>query len=116
MVAVLKLGIMTKNNFDNVFEPTNTMKNSTSPNNHSNAWVAQTWLSFLLAISTTAIGIFYLPVDVWTKGFMGMGLLFSVGSTVNLTKTQRDLHEANRFNARLEEAKVEKILAEHSHI
>lgn len=92
------------------------MKNSSPVTNHSNAWVAQTWMSFILALTTTSIGIVYLPVDMWTKSFMGMGLLFSVGSTVNLTKTQRDLHEAKRLNVRLEEAKVEKILAEHGPI
>ena len=80
---------------------------------HSNAWITQTWLSFVLSISTTAVGIFYLPVDAWTKGFMGMGLLFSVGSTVSLTKTQRDIHETKKLTYRVEEARVEKILTEH---
>lgn len=80
---------------------------------HSSAWIAQTWVSFILAVSTTAVGIFYLPADGWTKSFMGMGLLFSVGSTVSLTKTQRDLHEARKLTYKVEEARVEKILTEH---
>jgi len=45
------------------------------------AWIIQVWLSFVLSVSATAIGIIYLPVDGWVKGYMGMGLLFSVGST-----------------------------------
>ena len=84
--------------------------------NHSSAWVAQTWISFLLSVGGTSLGIFFLPVDAWIKGFMGMGLAFSVGSTVSLSKTQRDLHESKRIISKLEEAKVEKILAEHNHI
>lgn len=80
---------------------------------HSSAWVAQTWVSFIASISMTSIGIFYLPVDAWTKGFMGMGLLFSVGSTVSLTKTQRDIHETKKLTYKVEEAKIEKILTEH---
>ena len=42
-----------------------------------------------------------------------MGLAFSIGSTVSLTKTQRDLHEANKLTIKIEEARVEKILTEH---
>jgi hypothetical protein len=83
---------------------------------HSNAWIIQTWLSFIISIGATSIGIIYLPVDVWIKGYMGMGLIFTVGSTVSLTKTQRDIHESSRIIAKLEEAKVERILAEHNHI
>ena len=42
----------------------------------------------------TSLGIAYLPVDVWTKGFLGMGLLFTIGSCFSLAKTVRDDHEA----------------------
>ena len=80
---------------------------------HSSAWVIQTWLSFVVSLSATTIGIIYLPVDAWTKGFMGMGLAFSVTSTISLTKTQRDLHEGKKLTSRVEEARVEKILTEH---
>lgn len=81
---------------------------------HSSAWVIQTWASFIISISATSIGIIYLPVNPWVKGFMGMGLAFSVGSTVSLAKTQRDLHESKKFISKIEEAKLEKILAEHN--
>jgi hypothetical protein len=80
---------------------------------HSSVWVAQTWVSFIISISATSIGIIYLPVDAWTKGFMGMGLVFSIGSTISLTKTQRDIHESQKLTFKIEEARVEKILTEH---
>jgi hypothetical protein len=83
---------------------------------HSSAWVIQTWLSFMISVSATSLGIIYLPVDGWTKGFMGMGLAFTVGSTISLAKTQRDLHEAKKITSRIEEAKVEKLLAEHNNL
>lgn len=92
------------------------MQKPISNQDHSSAWIIQTWLSFVLSISATAIGIMYLPVDAWTKGFMGMGLTFSVGSTISLTKTQRDLHEGKKITSKIEEARVEKILAEHNNI
>lgn len=80
---------------------------------HSSAWIAQTWMSFIISITATSIGIIYLPVDAWTKGFMGMGLVFSIGSTISLTKTQRDIHESQKLTSKIEEARVEKILTEH---
>jgi len=80
---------------------------------HSSAWVIQTWLSFVVSLTATTVGIIYLPVDVWTKGFIGMGLAFSVTSTISLTKTQRDLHEGEKLTSKIEEARVEKILTEH---
>ena len=47
------------------------------------------------------------------KGFMGMGMAFSIGSTFSLAKTMRDLHESRRLTARIDEAKVEKLLSQH---
>ena len=38
------------------------------------------------------------------------------GSTISLTKTQRDLHEGKKLISKVEEARVEKILAEHNSI
>lgn len=83
---------------------------------HSSAWIAQTWLSFVISISATAVGIMYLPVDGWIKGFMGMGLTFTVGSTISLTKTQRDIHEGKKLTSKIEEARVERILTEHDNL
>jgi hypothetical protein len=65
-------------------------------------------------VGGTAIGIYCLPVDPWVKGFMAMGLTFSVGSTISLTKTQRDIYEGTKLTSKIEEAKMEKILAEHN--
>lgn len=69
-------------------------KRTTSSN--TAAWRFQVWVSFVLSGGLTALGIAYLPVDLWTKGFLGMGLLFTVGSCFSLAKTVRDDHEAER--------------------
>ena len=89
------------------------MQEQYTKQSHSAAWIFQAWASFILAISATTLGIIYLPADNWTKGFMGMGLLFSVGSAFNVAKTTRDLHEAKKFTTRIDEARVEKLIAEH---
>ena len=80
---------------------------------HSSAWVAQTWISFVVAVGITSMGIWFLPVDVWVKAFMAMGLLFSVGSTFSLAKTVRDQHESESLRKRIDEARVNRIIAEH---
>ena len=80
---------------------------------HSSAWIIQTWLSFALSVSAMSMGILYLPVDNWTKGYMGMGLFFTIGSTISLSKTTRDIHESKKITSRIDEAKVERILSEH---
>lgn len=80
---------------------------------HSSAWILQTWASFILAISGTSFGILYLPVDGWIKGYLGMGLIFSVGSTISLSKTTRDIHESRQILSRVDEAKLERLLADY---
>ncbi len=80
---------------------------------HSGAWVAQVWISFLASVLATALGIWCLPVDLWVKGFMGMGLLFTIGSTLSLAKTVRDVFEAESLRKRIDDARVSKLIAEH---
>lgn len=80
---------------------------------HSTGWVIQAWASFALSIIAMSIGIINLPVDNWVKGYMGMGLVFTVGSTVSIAKTTRDIHEAKKITARVDEARVEKLLSDH---
>ncbi len=84
-----------------------------SPSTNTAAWIFQAWASFVISVSATTAGIIYLPVDGWVKGYMGMGLLFSIGSTMSLSKTVRDEHEAKKIAARIDEARVEKLLVEH---
>jgi hypothetical protein len=79
----------------------------------SNAWIFQTWVSFVLSVGMTTTGVIYLPVDLWVKGFVGMGLGFSIASTFTLAKTQRDLYESTKLTSKIEEAKVEQILSQH---
>jgi hypothetical protein len=80
---------------------------------HSAAWIAQSWISFILSVGVTGVGIWALPVDLWVKGFMAMGLIFAVGSSITLAKTVRDQHESERLTKRIDEARVSKLIAEH---
>ncbi|MDX2097588.1 MAG: YiaA/YiaB family inner membrane protein [Leptolyngbyaceae cyanobacterium bins.59] len=84
-----------------------------APATHTHAWIAQTWISFVISVSATTLGIAYLPIDGWMKGYVGMGMLFSIGSTVSLSKTIRDVEESKRIISRVDEAKLERLLAEY---
>lgn len=88
------------------------MSRVTASEPHSAAWVAQVWISFLVAGFAMGVGILFIPVDLWVRGYLLMGTLFLVGSTISLTKTVRDNHEANRFSQVIRDAKLEKILSE----
>lgn len=89
------------------------MQKLNAPQAHSSAWIFQAWASFIISVSATSVGILYLPADGWIKAYMGMGTLFSIASTFSLAKTVRDVHESKRLISRVDEAKLERILAEH---
>lgn len=76
----------------------------------SMAWRVQVWLAFLISAGLLLGGIVFLPVELWVKGYLAMGALFTMGSTISLVKTIRDAHEAKRFENRLEKAKSHKLL------
>jgi hypothetical protein len=77
---------------------------------HSNAWVTFTYVSFSASAFMVAIGVFYLPIDLWMKGYLSMGIVMLIQSCVTLTKTIRDMHESGRLVNRIEDAKAERIL------
>jgi len=77
------------------------------------AWIFHVWASFGISFLTTSIGIVRLPVNDWMRGFLGMGLLFTVASAFSLAKTIRDNHEAGKLINRISDAKAERILKEY---
>jgi hypothetical protein len=79
---------------------------------HSGAWVAFTYASFAAAAFLVALGVFFLPIDLWMKGYLTMGIAMLVQTCITLTKTVRDVHESNKFVNRIEDAKAERLLME----
>ena len=69
--------------------------------------------SFVISLALMIVGIWELPVNIWMRGFLGMGLFFTVSSTIVLTKTMRDDHEAQKLIKRLTNAKTEKMLQDY---
>jgi len=78
----------------------------------SPGWVFYAYAAFGTAVGLMGAGISVLPVDLWIKGYFVMGLFFTVGSTITLSKTLRDLHEHRKLVNRVRDAKTERILNE----
>ena len=57
-----------------------------------------------------ALGLYLMPLDLWGKGYLTMGILMLVQTTVNVTKTLRDNQEADKLLRRIDDAKTEKLL------
>ncbi len=79
---------------------------------HAPAWVFFTYVSFAVSLGALTVGIIVLPIDLWMRGFLFMGVLMVVQSCITMTKTQRDLHENTRLMNRIEDARTEKLLME----
>jgi hypothetical protein len=79
---------------------------------HTPAWKTFTYVSFATAAGMLAIGIFFMPADIWIKGYMAMAAVFTIGATFTLAKTLRDEHEANRLINKIEDAATERVLRE----
>jgi hypothetical protein len=77
---------------------------------HSSTWVSFSYASFGVAAAMLAIGINIMPLDLWGKGYLTMGILMLLQTAVNLTKTIRDNQESDRQARHADEARVEKRL------
>ena len=84
--------------------------NQTQSTTHAPAWVAFTYASLAASLGTLFIGIIMLPVDLWMRAFLFIGVLMVVQSSVTVTKTLRDNHESGRMVNRIEDARTEKLL------
>ncbi len=78
---------------------------------HSSAWISFTYINMIASLALTLGGLFFLPIDLWIKGYMLMGVTMLTTSTVILTKTLRDRQESSRLVNKIEEAKTERLLA-----
>lgn len=70
-------------------------------------------ISFGVAIVAVAVGIAYLPVNGWVRGFLALGLLYTVTSAFTLAKCVRDRQEDTYLVSRVDQARLDKLLAEH---
>ncbi|MFJ4684125.1 YiaA/YiaB family inner membrane protein [Streptomyces sp. NPDC091377] len=77
------------------------------------AYHGQAVASFAIALGATAVGIFRLDADTWVRAFLGIAVLYLVTSAFTLAKVVRDRAEAGQIVSRVDQARLEKLLAEH---
>lgn len=80
---------------------------------NTQAWRFQVWVAFALSFGLTLFGLYCADIDIWTKGYLAMGIIFTVGSCFSLAKTVRDDHEYDKVVNRVSAAKTEQILKEY---
>lgn len=90
--------------------------NTQTTQQNTPAWNFFVWVSFVISLLLMVIGIYHLPVQWWTKGYLAMGLFFLVSSCFSLAKTLRDNHEAEKFINRITNAKTEKLISNYEPI
>jgi hypothetical protein len=76
------------------------------------AFYAQAVISFAISLSVTIIGIGYLPEARWVRAFLALGLLYVVTSSFTLAKCIRDRQEEGALVSRVDQARLDKLLAE----
>jgi hypothetical protein len=79
----------------------------------NNVYIMFNGLCVLAAIFLLSLSVWLAPVDLSTKGYWGMGVIFLAGSLVNVVKYRMDDRINKETISRLEQAKNEKLLKEY---
>lgn len=84
-----------------------------APTKNTPAFFAMAGISFAVALLTMVFAILYLPVDPWIRAFLALGTMFLTTSSFTLAKCVRDAQESQSVVHRLDQARVDRLLAEH---
>jgi hypothetical protein len=76
------------------------------------AFFVQSAISFAISLTVTIIGIGYLHNSRWVRAFLALGLLYVVTSSFTLAKCIRDRQEETAIVSRIDQARLDKLLAE----
>jgi hypothetical protein len=76
------------------------------------AFYVQSVISFAVSLSVTIVGIGYLHDARWVRAFLALGLLYVVTSSFTLAKCIRDRQEEAAIVSRVDQARLDKLLAE----
>jgi hypothetical protein len=88
------------------------MTTNVQPTN-TTAFFAQSAVSFAVSVTAALVGIIYIPVNGWIRAFLAVSLLYVVTSTFTLAKCVRDQQEQSKVVQRIDDVRLEKLLAEH---
>jgi hypothetical protein len=78
----------------------------------TSAFFTQAMISFAVSLAATLIGIAYLADSRWVRAFLALGLLYALTSAFTLAKCVRDRQEEDAIVSRVDQARLDKLLAE----
>ncbi|WP_459984379.1 YiaA/YiaB family inner membrane protein [Nocardioides sp. AN3] len=81
---------------------------------NTTAFYAQSAIAFGAALLAMLAAIYYLPAAGWPKAFLALATLYLTTSAFSLAKCVRDAQESQYVVSRLDQARVDKILADHN--
>jgi len=81
-------------------------------NLNSASWMFFVKACFAISLIAMGCGIVIIPVEIWVKGYLAMGTLLVIASSIMLSKTLRDEHEGKKIINRISEARTQRILKE----
>ena len=64
-------------------------------------------------LCTSRAGIAYLATDAWIRAFLAVGVLYLTTSAFTLAKVVRDRQEEGQVVNRVDEARMERLMAEY---
>ena len=77
------------------------------------AFHVQAIVSFGVSLAAVVLGVLYLPADPWVKAFLAIGVLYVTTSAFTLAKIVRDRQDSQAVVSRVDQARMDKLLAEH---
>jgi hypothetical protein len=76
------------------------------------AFYVQAVASFTVSACAAAFRIGYLPLGGWVRAFLAIAVLYTITSAFTLAKVIRDRHEETAIVSRVDQARLDKLLAE----
>jgi hypothetical protein len=77
------------------------------------AFYLQSVIAFGISLTAMVVALWQMSADPWIRAFLGLGTVFLVSSSFTLAKCVRDRQDANSVIGRVDQARLEKLLAEH---
>ncbi|MEZ5094933.1 MAG: YiaA/YiaB family inner membrane protein [Nocardioides sp.] len=87
------------------------MTKPTQPMN-TNGFFVQATVAFGVSVLAMLVAIYFMPVDPWIRAFLALGTMFLTTSSLTLAKVVRDAQEERYVVARLDRARVDRLLAD----
>lgn len=81
---------------------------------NSSGWLFFVRITFGISIAAMVAFIFFMEGSLLMRGYLALNSLFLISTTIIMSKTMRDEHEAQTINHKISEAKTNKILKEYA--